>query len=125
MHVHLDVLRAVPLDATVTPVACSELEQLRATLQPGRLYVLDRGYAGYWLLRVILDAGSSFVMRLKDNMAYAAVEERPLTEAARAAGVVRDVTARRLGTDRHRWQIELFFRRLKCILGCRHLLSGG
>ena len=24
---------------------------------------------------------------------------------------------------RFRWQIELFFRWLKCILGCRHLLS--
>lgn len=23
----------------------------------------------------------------------------------------------------HRWQIELFFRWLKCVLGCRHLLS--
>lgn len=23
----------------------------------------------------------------------------------------------------HRWQIELFFRRLKCVLGCRHLLN--
>jgi hypothetical protein len=168
MHVHFDVLKAVPLDATVTPAACSELEQLRATLQPGRLYVLDRGYAGYWLLRAILDAGSSFVMRVKDNVAYAPAEERPLTEAARAAGVVRDVVARRLGTDRHRdevgqavrliwtrrggeaaddwvlctdrldldadlvvqayryrWWIELFFRWLKCILGCRHLLSEG
>lgn len=25
--------------------------------------------------------------------------------------------------DRYRWQIELFFRWLKCILGCKHLLS--
>lgn len=24
---------------------------------------------------------------------------------------------------RHRWQVELFFRWLKCVLGCRHLLS--
>ncbi|MEZ5944795.1 MAG: transposase [Planctomycetaceae bacterium] len=24
---------------------------------------------------------------------------------------------------RYRWQIELFFRWLKCVLGCRHLLS--
>lgn len=25
--------------------------------------------------------------------------------------------------DRLRWQVELFFRWLKCILGCRQLLS--
>ena len=24
---------------------------------------------------------------------------------------------------RYRWQIELFFRWMKCVLGCRHLLS--
>jgi hypothetical protein len=167
-HVHFDVLKAVPLDATVTPGACSELEQLQATLQRGRLYVLDRGYAGYWLLRAILDAGSSFVVRVQASVAYTPAEERPLTDAARAAGVVRDVVVRRLGTDRHkdevgqpvrliwarreppagddwvlctdrltleadlvvlayryRWWVELFFRWLKCLLGCRHLVSEG
>jgi len=166
MHVHFDVLKAVPLDATVTPAACSELEQLRATLRSGRLYVLDRGYAGYWLLRAILDANSSFVLRVQENVAYTVAAERPLAEAAKAAGVVRDVIARRLGTAHHkdevgrpvrliwahregepgdawvlctnkleldaelvvlayryRWWVELFFRWLKCILGCRHLLS--
>ena len=168
MHVHFDVLKAVPLDATVTPAACSELGQLQATLQPGRLYVLDRGYAGYWLLKAIADAGSSFVVRVQDNVAYAAADERPVSAAARAAGGVRDVVARRLGADHHRdavgqavrllwtrrgpgadggwvlctdrlgmdadlvvlayryrWWVELFFRWLKCILGCRHLLSAG
>jgi len=168
MHVHFDVLKAVPLDATVTPAACSELEQLHATLRAGRLYVLDRGYAGYWLLRAILDAGSSFVVRVQENVAYAVAQERPLSAAAKAAGVARDVVAQRLGTEHHRdevgqpvrliwarregepadewvlctdrleldaelvvlayryrWWVELFFRWLKCILGCRHLLSEG
>jgi Transposase DDE domain len=170
LHLHFDVLKAVPVDATVTPGACSEPDQLRAMLQEGRLYVIDRGYAGYVLFADILQAGSSFVGRLKEDAAFTVQEERPLTAAARAAGVIRDVVVSKLGSDHHkdvvgrplrlvwvatgkrradgseevlllctdllelpaelvalaykyRWQVELFFRWFKCILGARHLLA--
>ena len=102
MHLHFDVLKGVPADATFTPGASSEPEQLRLTLQPGRLYVVDRGYASFPLFRHILDAGSSFVARVKDNTVFTVAEERPLTAAAQAAGVVRDVIVSKLGTDHHR-----------------------
>jgi DDE family transposase len=102
LHLHFEVFKAVPVDATVTPAACSEPEQLRAMLQPGRLYVIDRGYADYQLFRDIIDAGSSFVGRIKDNAAFTVAEERPLTPAAQEAGVIRDVVLARLGTDRHK-----------------------
>jgi Transposase DDE domain len=170
VHLHFDVLKGVPEDATVTAAACSEPEQLRAALRAGRLYVIDRGYASYQLFRDILDAGSSFLGRLKEDAAFAVQQERPVPPEAAAAGVVRDVVARRLGAEHHRdvvgqpvrlvgvatgkrrpdgtpevlllvtdrlelaaelvalgyryrWWVELFFRWLKCILGCRHLLS--
>jgi IS4 transposase len=102
LHLHFEVLKGVPVDAQLTPAACSEPEQLRAMLQPGRLYVTDRGYADYQLFRDILDAGSSFVARVKDNTAFRVAQERPITEAARQAGVVRDVLLARLGTDHHK-----------------------
>jgi hypothetical protein len=168
LHLHFEVLKGVPVDATLTPAACSEPDQLRAMLQSGRLYVIDRGYADYLLFRDILDAGSSFVGRVKDNTAFRVAQERPLTAAAQHAGVIRDVVLAKLGTDHHkdvvgrpvrlvlvrrrqrdggleelwlvtdrldlpaelvalayryRWAVELFFRWLKCILGCRHLLA--
>jgi hypothetical protein len=135
-------------------------------VQANRLYVMDRGYASYRLLADILAAGSSFVARLRGDAAFRGTE-RPVPATGRDAGVVRDVTADRLGVgadvlgravrvvvvqpepgdgrsdtplvlvtdrldlpaelvalaDRWRWQIELFFRWLKCVLGCRHLLS--
>ena len=56
LHLQLDILRAVPSDATVTAGNGSEREQLRALLQAGRLYVLDRGYADYQLFRDVLQA---------------------------------------------------------------------
>jgi len=170
MHVHFDVFRGIPADVTVTHGSGSEREQLRKMLQPGRVYVVDRGYEEYQLFQDIVDAGSSFIARVQDSVAYTVLEERPLTKEARAAGVVSDVIVKRLGTDHHknvlkqkvrivkvqtdkldsngkpnvlvlvtnlldlpadlvalgykyRWAVELFFRWLKCILGCRHLLA--
>jgi len=102
LHLHFDVFKGIPCDATVTPAACSEPAQLRAMLQPARLYVMDRGYAGYQLFRDILDAGSSFIGRVKDNATFTVAEERPVTAEAAAAGVVRDVVVAKLGTDHHK-----------------------
>jgi Transposase DDE domain len=102
LHLHFDVLKGVPLDATLTPAACSEGAALADALQPGRLYVLDRGYADYELFAQIVAAGSSLVARVKDNTAFVVQEERPLTAAAKAAGVVRDVVISRLGTAHHK-----------------------
>jgi hypothetical protein len=102
LHLHFDVLKGVPVDAEITPAACSEPERLQATLQADRLYVIDRGYASYTLFNAILNARSSFIGRVKDNTAFTVAEERPLTDAARAAGVVRDVVVKKLGTDHHK-----------------------
>lgn len=90
MHVHFDVLKGVPVQATVTAGNDSETQQLRATLQPGRLYVIDRGYADYQLFQDILDAQSGFVGRIRDNAVWTVVEERPVSLAASAAGVRSD-----------------------------------
>jgi hypothetical protein len=169
MHVHFDVLKGVPVETTVTAGNDSETKQLRATLQKQRLYVVDRGYAEYQLFQDIIDAGSDFIGRIRDNAVWTVVDERPLTPEARAAGVRSDrvvwlggpqsgvvfkQTLRVLEvatgkTDakgrpdilllatsrldlaaelvalgyRFRWTVELFFRWLKCILDCRHLLA--
>lgn len=102
LHLQFDVLRGVPVRATVTEGSGCERTQLRQTLQPGRLYVVDRGYIDYALYREIIDAGSSFVARLKENSAFEVETERPLSEAARKAGVVRDAVVSKLGTDHHK-----------------------
>jgi hypothetical protein len=90
MHLHFDVLKGVPVEATVTAGNASETAQLRATLQAGRLYVLDRGYAEYRLFQDVIDAGSSFIGRIRDNAVWTVIEERPVSVAARAAGVRSD-----------------------------------
>jgi Transposase DDE domain len=102
LHLHFDVLKGVPADATLTPAACSETAALAGSLQSGRLYVVDRGYADYELFAKIVRANSSLIARVKDNIAFIVKEERPLTAAAKAAGVVRDVVISRLGTGHHK-----------------------
>ena len=169
MHVHFDVLRGVPVETTVTAGNDSETKQLRATLRPHLLYVIDRGYADYQLFQDIIDAGSGFIGRIRDNAVWTVDEEHPLTAEAKAAGVRSDrnvwlggpqsgrpfkqllrlievdtgkldakgrpdilllatsrldLTAELIALGyRHRWAVELFFRWLKCVLGCRHLLA--
>jgi hypothetical protein len=90
MHLAFEVLRGIPVGVTVTAGNASENDQLRALLQAGRLYVIDRGYAAYQLFQDIIDARSSFIGRLRDNAVWQVVAERPLSAAARAAGVVSD-----------------------------------
>jgi Transposase DDE domain len=90
MHLHFEVLRGIPVQATVTTGNDSEKQQLRQTLQAGRLYVIDRGYAAYQLFQDILDGGSQFIGRIRDNAVWEVVEERPVGTAAFAVGVRRD-----------------------------------
>jgi hypothetical protein len=91
LHLHFDVFKGVPYYATVTDGNGNEKKQLRASLQPDRLYVIDRGYAEYQLFQDIIDAKSSFIGRIRDNAVYEIVEERTPSADARQAGVVRDL----------------------------------
>jgi hypothetical protein len=102
LHLQFHVAKQLPDDAQLTPAACSEPAALAAMLQPGRLYVCDRGYASFDLFRKILDAGSSLVVRVKDDITVNVQKERPISAAAAKAGVVRDVILKRLGTAHHK-----------------------
>ena len=49
------------------------------TVEPGRCYLMDRGYAKFLLWNVIHAADSSYVCRVRDNSVYEVIEEKPLT----------------------------------------------
>lgn len=102
LHLHFSACHGVPGDAAITPAACSEAATLKAMLDPGRLYVCDRGYASFELFRNILDAGSSLIVRVKDHIAMKVQEELFIPPASAEAGVVRDVVLKRLGTSHHK-----------------------
>jgi DDE family transposase len=91
MHLVFEVFRGIPVRATVTAGNASERDQLRALLEAGRWYAIDRGYAEYQLFQDIIDAKSSFIGRLRDNAVWQVIEERPVSATAWAAGVRRDL----------------------------------
>ena len=97
-HVHFEILKGVAVKATITDGNANEKDVLAETLEAGRIYVLDRGYAKYGLLQKILDSRSSFVCRICDNYVCDVTEDRPITADGEAAGVVRDRVVR-LGSN--------------------------
>lgn len=97
LHTHFEVDRCVPTRIEVTPDGGGEHDEravLQRTIETDRLYVMDRGYAKFALFNAIVAARSSYVCRLRDNSAYEVLEERPLTDADRAAGVLSDQIVR-------------------------------
>jgi hypothetical protein len=93
-HVEFEVLKGVPVAATITDAHTAEAAVLKARLQAGRLYVIDRGYAEYALFQAIVEAASSFVGRLHENAVLEVLEERPLAPEALKAGVLSDRVGR-------------------------------
>jgi hypothetical protein len=96
LHTHFDIDRHVPTSVEVTSArnggATSEKQALRRQLQADHCYVMDRGYAEFKLFNAIVAASSSYVCRVQDHSNLEdVVEERPLTEAARQARVLRDI----------------------------------
>ena len=83
-------VNGVPIDSMRGLQQASEIEQLQKSLEPGRLYVTDRGYFSFDLMAAILKHGSSFVGRVRNNLVYEVLDERPLTAADRKRGVVSD-----------------------------------
>lgn len=79
LHTHFELLRGVPKRIDVTPNGGGEYDEravLEAVIEGDRLYVADRGYAKFALFNKIVAAGSSYVVRLRDNSVWNTVEEK-------------------------------------------------
>jgi hypothetical protein len=184
LHLEYDIVNQIPTYGVITDANANEREILRKALKSGRMYLIDSGYSKYDLFQEIIDKGSSFVGRLRDNAAYKVIKEKLVNEAQRKLGIQRDLVVK-LGSDstredikgavrvievfhkgnstryrkarvsskgpfrtnevdytlflvtnrldldsetilllyRYRWQIEIFFRWFKCVLGFKHLMS--
>ena len=108
-HVQFEVLKGAPVGVEITQGNASEIASLKGTLKAGRLYVLDRGYRDFGLMQAILDARSSFVVRLHQNLVYETVEEYALTDEAKAARVTSDRLVR-LGGKRSSSKLNTLLR---------------
>jgi hypothetical protein len=87
----------IPEGVTISGEGCSEAQALMQALEPGQIYVMDRGYVCFELLDRIVHACSDFVLRLKSNNYFIAIENNdltpkslPLSDEDRAAGILSD-----------------------------------
>ena len=67
LHTHFETLKGVPVEMDLTAAGDSEVQNLLERLLPGRVYVKDRGYACFRLFQAIVEIGSWFVCRIRDN----------------------------------------------------------
>ena len=183
LHAQFEVFKGIPSRIDVTGAnpkgEADERRVLERTVEAGRCYLIDRGYAKYVLWNGIHAAGSQYVCRLGDAIPYEVLSENELTDADRGANIVSDQIVQ-FGTANSRttppdhttrliivkvkphdsrrskngvsgpssdgylrivtnnldvpaeiiaalyelrWTVELYFRIIKQLLGCRHLLS--
>lgn len=183
LHAQFEVFKGVPSRIDMTgsnPKGdADERVVLEKTVEPGRCYLVDRGYQKYTLWNVINAKDSQYVCRLFDSAKWEVESERKLSDEAISKNIISDQIVR-FGTENSRtpppdhvtrvvvvkvnphdsrtaknaqcgpssdgflrivtnnldvpaeiiaalyelrWTIELYFRIIKQLLGCRHLLS--
>jgi hypothetical protein len=102
LHLQFNLFEGEPAKAMVTEGRYCERTAFAKMIAPGEFYVGDRNYGrDYGLLAKIEEAGSSYIARLYEQACTTLIEEVPLDEEDRAAGVVSDQIVR-LGA-RERW----------------------
>ena len=108
LHTHFEIDRHVPSRIDVTPDGGGDHDEravLERTIEPDRLYVMDRGYAKFALFNRIVAAKSSYVCRVRDNSVYEVIEQRPLSPEAVAERVIGD-TVISLGGETSKEKID-------------------
>lgn len=91
LNLVLDVLRFVPASFDLSGHGDgSESAAFTRQLVGDVIYLFDRGFVDFAFLHAVLDKGSDFVVRLKNDTKFLATGQRELTEADRAANVIGD-----------------------------------
>jgi len=95
LYVQIDVAAGVPFGSDGVGVELADNTQSEADLAarhivPGAIHLYDRGLVSFALLKAVLKADADFVLRLTTQTRFTVVEERPLTDKERAAGIISD-----------------------------------
>ena len=106
LHTLLDLRGSIPSVIAITPGMVSELTMLDAlAIEPGAIYVMDRGYADFTRLAVLAQAGAFFVLRSRKNLRHARIYSHLVD---RTTGLRSDQTIRLTGRDtRHAYRGHL------------------
>ena len=91
LNLTLDVLQFVPDQFDLSGAGDgSESAAFVRQLQRDVIYLFDRNFVDFVFLHAVLDHESDFVVRLKSDTNFNAIEARPLSESDRAVNVLSD-----------------------------------
>jgi hypothetical protein len=91
LNLHLDVERFTPQCCDISGQDdASEPAAMQRHLRPETVYVMDRNFLHFALIRDIMAADSSFVLRLRKNTCLEADATSPLTDQDKDHGVQSD-----------------------------------
>lgn len=93
LHTHFEILRGIPTRIDIKPNGGGELDErvvLESKLAADHLYVTDRGYAKFALFNRIVEMGSSYVCRLRDNSKWTVIEEYERHDEAGFGEIISD-----------------------------------
>ena len=97
LHTALVLRGPVPAFVNVSSALASDMEGLdHLPVEPGAVYVLDRGYVDFRRLRRLADAGAFFVIRARPDVRSYVAASRPVD---RTSPLRSDQTVRFNGTD--------------------------
>lgn len=90
LDVQLDVAAGVPRFAVLSGHIRSECDAARLHIEPGTIYVADRAYFGFDLLRDWLDNGADFVVALNSQIRFTPEDDALMNDGRLADGVISD-----------------------------------
>jgi len=99
LNLKLDCATGLPEGVIISGADISETDAAMRMIEPGCIYVQDRGYVNFRYLHQLLAAPADLVLRLKSNIGFVVHKELPLSEKDRAAGVISDRIGRLGGSN--------------------------
>jgi len=91
LNLQLDVLQFLPATFSISGSQDgSESAAFMRDLIPGVIYVADRNFVDFKFIHAVFNKGSDLVVRLKSDTKFVELEQRPISDADRAANVISD-----------------------------------
>jgi DDE family transposase len=102
LDLRLDAATMLPVTLHVSGTGQSESARAAERVEPGAIYVADRGFQSLAYACAVLDGGADFVLRAKDDLNFDVREELKLDPDDVAAGVLSDRLGRLVGSPHAR-----------------------
>jgi Transposase DDE domain len=101
LDLQLCALTGTPACLEINGKGTSEVAVAQRHIEPGVLYVADRGIFSFAYVEALLEAPADFVLRIKTSQKFTPHQERPLNAKDHQAGVLKDTVGVLTG-DRYR-----------------------